>query len=62
MLALLGKKYFSERPGEAAGGSGAGGSGMSKSEVARVASSAGTGKVGERRRANMEVVDLCDSP
>lgn len=72
MLALLGNSSgLSERPGAAAGGSGAGGSrespgpcagGKSKSKVARVAAPAGTGKVGGRRRAKVEVVDLCDSP
>lgn len=72
LLALLGSsKYISKCPGAAAGGSGAGGSrespgscsnAKSKSEVARVAASAGTGEVGERRCAKVEVIDLCGSP
>lgn len=63
LLALLGS-------GAVTGGSGAGGScqspvsgacGKSKSEVAKVAASAGTGKLGEKQRPK-EVIDLCDSP
>ena len=71
LFALLGNSNdLSKQPRAAAGWSGTGCSrenpgscagGKSQSEVASVAAPAGTGKVGERRRAKVEVIDLCDS-